>query len=159
MSFGAWFAIVWVALFVVAVTSLAIRRRRESPTRELIHSEPVIFATKAAVLINSWKTGGSGWATLKGAGWPEFLVHSGGLEATIGAFDGLVTGATMLIEGATMRRERLSIWPLVGGNRDCIRLWGSDGNHSLEWKVSPRGAASIDELWMHLVSAGVTPTT
>jgi hypothetical protein len=78
---------------------------------------------------------------------------------SFGAFDGLVTGATMLIEGATICRERLSMWPLVAGNRDCIRIWGTDGNHSLEWKVSPRGTDSIEELWMHLVSAGVTPTT
>ena len=60
------------------------------------------------------------------------------------------------IERATMRRERLSIWPLVGGNRDCIRLWGNDGARPLEWKVSPRGT-SIDELWMQLLAAGVTP--
>ena len=51
MSFGTWFLIVWVAGFVVAVSSLAVRRRRESPTRELIHGEPVIFATRPAVLV------------------------------------------------------------------------------------------------------------
>jgi hypothetical protein len=158
MSFGAWFAIVWGVLVVVAIGSLVFRHRRESPTRQLVLGEPVLFATRAAVLINGWKSGGAGWVALKGAGWPEFRVHSGGLEATIGAFDGLVTGTTMLIKGAAMRRERLSIWPLVSGDRDCIRLWGTDGNHSLEWKVSPRGDSSIDELWMHLVSAGVRPT-
>ena len=159
MTFGTWFLIVWVVLFVVSITSFVLRSRRESPTRELIHGQPVFFATPAAVLVNGWKSGGSGWVPLKEAGWPEFRVHAGGLEATIGTFDGLVTGNTMLIEGATMRRERLSIWPLVGGNRDCIRLWGTDGTHSLEWKVSPRGGTSIDELWVHLVSVGVVPTT
>jgi hypothetical protein len=158
MSFGAWFAIVWVALVIVAVTSMAVRRRRESPTRELVHGEPVIFSTRAAVLVNASKSGGSGWVAIKGAGWPEFLVHPDGLEATIGSFDGLITGNTMLIDGATMRRERLSIWPLVGGSRDCIRIWGTNGTHSLEWKVSPRGTSSIEEVWMHLVSAGVMPT-
>lgn len=78
---------------------------------------------------------------------------------TIGAFDGLVTGTTKLIEGATMRRERLSFWPIVAGNRDCIRLWGTDGTHSREWKVSPRGGTSMDEVWTRLVAAGVTPAT
>jgi hypothetical protein len=159
MSFGDWFLIVWVALVLVAAISFAVRRRRESPTRDLIHGQPVIFATRAAVLINGWKSGGSGWVPLKGAGWPELLVHSGGLEVTIGAFDGLVTGTTMLVDGATMRRERLSIWPLVGGNRDCIRLSGTDGTHSREWKVSPRGGTSIDEVWMQRVAAGITPVT
>jgi hypothetical protein len=157
VTFGTWFLIVWVALFVVAITSFVRRRRRESPTRELIHGQPVIFATPAAVLVNGWKSGGSGRVTLKGAGWPEFRVHAGGLEATIGSFDGLVTGNTMLIDGATMRRERLSSWPLVGGNRDCIRLWGTDGTHSREWKVSPRGGTSIDELWMHLFPQASCP--
>jgi hypothetical protein len=107
MSFGDWFLIVWVALAVVAVVSFVRRRTRESPTRELIHGQPVIFTTRAAVPVNGWKSGGSGWVPLKGAGWPELLVHSGGLEVTIGGFDVLVTGTTMLIEGATMRRERL----------------------------------------------------
>lgn len=151
------FTIAVVTLMVVALISQVVRRHRESPTRELLHGQPVIFATRAAVLVNGWKSGGSGWVPLKGAGWPELLVHSGGLEVTIGAFDTLVTGTTMLIEGATMRRERFSIWPLVSGNRDCIRLCGTDGSHSREWKVSPRGGTSIDEMWTHLVAAGVTP--
>ena len=65
-------------------------------------------------------------------------MHSAGLEVTIGAFGGLVGGNTMLIEGATMRRERLGAWPLVSGNRDCIRLCGNDGGGPREWKVAPR---------------------
>ena len=100
---------------------------------------------------------GNGWGTLKGAGWPQLVVHLGGLEATIGAFDGLVSGNTMLTEGTTMRRERLSGFPIVAGNRDCIRLVGNDGTGPREWKVSPRDT-SIDELWAQLLAAGVTPT-
>lgn len=84
-------------------------------------------------------------------------MHSGGLEVTIGAFDGLVTGNTMLLDGASMRRERLGAWPLVGGSHDCIRLWGTDGTGTREWKVSPRGTP-MNEVWAQLVAIGVTPT-
>jgi hypothetical protein len=154
-----WFVILWVALAVVVVTGNVILRRRESPTRELVHGQPAIFATRAAVLIHHREAGGSGWGVLKmGTGQPELVVHSGGLEVTIGAFDGLIGGNTMLIKGATMRRERLGAWPLVSGNRDCIRLCGNDGTSPREWKVSPRGTP-IDEVWAQLVAAGVTPTT
>jgi hypothetical protein len=141
----------------VALTSFALRRRREAPTRELVHEQPVVFATRAAVLIHARGTEGSGWGSLNGAGWPQLLVHPGGLEVTIGAFDGLVSGNTMLLEGATMRRERLGAWPLVAGNRECIRLWGTDGTGPREWKVSPRGTP-IDDVWAQLVAAGVNPT-
>jgi hypothetical protein len=156
MNSGTWFLIAWVVVAMVALTSFAVRRRRESLTREIVHGQPVIFATRAAVLIHARGTEGSGWATLKRPGWPELLLHSGGLEVTIGAFDGLVSGNTMLLEGATMRRERLSVWPLVAGSRECIRLWGTDGTGPREWKVSPRGTP-IDEVWAQLVAAGVTP--
>jgi len=155
---GDWFLIVWGTLAAAAATSLVVRRRREAPTRNLVHGQPVIFATRAAVLIHARGAQGNGGGTLKGAGWPQLLVHPDGLEVTIGAFDGLVSGNTILIEGATMRRERLSAWPLVAGNRDCIRLWGNDGTGPREWKVSPRGT-SIDEVWAQLLAAGVTPTT
>jgi hypothetical protein len=153
-----WFVIVWVALAVVVVTGNELRRRRESPTRELVHGQPVIFATRAAVLIHARGLEGNDWTVLKGAGSPQLLVHSGGLEVTIGAFDGLVGGNTMLIEGATMHRERLGAWPLVAANRDCIGLCGNDGTGPREWKVSPRGTP-IDEVWAQLVAAGVSPTT
>jgi hypothetical protein len=154
MTSGALFLAVWVVLVVMGLTRLVVKRRRESPTREFVRGQPVIFATRAAVLI---PIQGRGWRSLSGAGWPQLLVHSGGLEVTIGAFDGLVSGSTTLIAGAKMRRERLGAFPLVGGNHDCIRLWGSDGVEPHEWKVSPRGT-SIDEVWGQLVAAGVTPT-
>jgi hypothetical protein len=155
-----WFVIVVGALAVVVFTGNELRRRREHPTRELVHGQPVIFATRAAVLIHHRGAEGSGWGVVKkGTGWPELVVHSGGLEVTIGMFDGLIGGSTMLIEGATMRRERLGAWPLVSGNHDSIRICGNDGTGGLrEWKVSPRGTP-IDEVWAQLVSAGVTPTT
>jgi hypothetical protein len=157
-----WFVIVVGALAVVVFTGNELRRRREAPTRELVHAQPVMFATKAAVLIRA-RGGleGNHWGVMKkGTGWPELVVHSGGLEVTIGAFDGMIGGNnTMLIEGATMRRDRLGVWPLVSGNRDSIRICGNDGTGGLrEWKVSPRGTP-IDEVWTQLVAAGVTPTT
>jgi hypothetical protein len=155
-----WFVILWVVLAVVVVTGNVLLRRRERPTRDLVHGQPVIFATKAAVLVHA-RGGleGNHWSVLKnGFGSPQLVVHSGGLEVTIGAFDGLIGGNTMLIEGTTMRRDRLGAWPLVGGNHDCIRLCGNDGTGPREWRVSPRGTP-IDEMWAQLVAAGVTPTT
>jgi hypothetical protein len=155
-----WFVILWVVLAVVVVTGNVLLRRRERPTRDLVHGQPVIFATKAAVLVHA-RGGleGNHWSVLKnGFVSPQLVVHSGGLEVTIGAFDGLIGGNTMLIEGTTMRRDRLGAWPLVTANRDCIRLCGNDGRGPREWKVSPRGTP-IDEVWAQLVAAGVTPTT
>jgi hypothetical protein len=81
----------------------------------------------------------------------------GRIEATIGAFDGLVSGNAMLTAGARMRLDRLSAVPIVAGDHDCIRLMGNDGTGPREWKVSPR-STSIDELWAQLLAAGVTPT-
>jgi len=157
MNTGAWFFVVSIIVMVAVLTGLALRRRRESFAREPVHGQSVIFATRAAVLKRVGASGGGGWVTLKGVGWPQFLVHPGGLEVTIGVFDVLISGNTVLLKGATMRRERLSTWPLVGGNRDCIRLWGSDGTGRREWKVSPRGT-SVEKVWAELVAAGVTPT-
>jgi hypothetical protein len=156
VTFGEWFIVVWCVLLVTALTLFVLRQQREAPTHDLVHGQPVIFATSAAVLIHARGSRGSGWSSLKGGGWPQLVVHSGGLEVTIGSFDGLVTGNTMLIEGAAMRRERLSIWPIVAGNRDCIRVWGNDGTGPREWKVAPRGTP-IEEVWDQLVAAGVTP--
>jgi hypothetical protein len=153
-----WFFIAWVVLVVVGLSKFVTRRRRESPTRELVHGQAVIFATRAAVLIGVGGTPGTGWRALSGAGWPQLLVHAGGLEVTIGAFDGLVTGNTMMLEGANMRRDRLGAVPIVLGNHDCIRIWGTDGTSPRQWKVSPRGT-SIDEVWAQLTKAGVTQVT
>ena len=88
-------------------------------------------------------------------------MHSGGLEATIGAFDGLITGNTMLHRGLHgSDRTATIVGPLVSGSRDCIRIWGAGwGTFPLNGRYPQEGLSSIDELWMHLVSAGVTPTS
>jgi hypothetical protein len=148
------FFIAWVVIVIAGLSKFIMQRRRESPTRKLVHGQTVIFATNAAVLINGGGARGSSWRVLQGAGWPELLVHPTGLEVTIGAFDGLVTGNTMLIDGATMCRDRLGAFPLMAGSHDCIRIWGTDGTSSHEWKVSPRGT-STDEVWAQLAKAGV----
>jgi hypothetical protein len=154
---GSWFLLVVVALFAVAIASLVRRQRRESPTQAWIRAQPVIFEARAAILIHARGLQGTGWGALKGAGWPRLVVHTGGLDATIAPFDGLVSGNAMLTKGATMRRERLPAVPIVAGNHDCIRLMGDDGTGQREWKVSPRDT-SVDALWGQLIAAGVTPT-
>ena len=157
MNYTDWFVLVVATLAVVGFTGSELRQRRQA-TRESVRGQPVIFATRAAVLIHAQGMEGNGWGVLKGIRWPQLLVHSGGLEVTTGKFDGLVEGTTtMLIEGATIRRERLA-WPLVGGNHDSIRICGNDGTGPREWKVSPRGTP-IDEVWAQLLAAGVTPAT
>ncbi|HEY0870922.1 MAG TPA: hypothetical protein VGD55_11030, partial [Acidothermaceae bacterium] len=119
--------------------------------------QPVLFTARAVILVHARGVQGYGWGALTGAGWPQLVVHVGGIEATIGPFDGLVSGNTMLTEGASMRLDRLSAFPIVAGSRDCIRLVGNDGTGAREWKVSPR-SSSIDELWTQLLAAGVTPS-
>jgi hypothetical protein len=154
---GSAFTILVFVLMAVAFFLHALRKRRESPTRDWVRKQPVLFTTRAAILVHARGLEGNGWGALKGAGWPQLVVHLGGIEATIGAFDGLVSGNTMLTDGASMRLDRLSVFPLVAGSHDCIRLTGSDGIGSREWRVSPR-STSIDELWAQLVAAGVSPT-
>jgi hypothetical protein len=158
MSFGAWFLLLWVVLVAVAVTLLIKRQRQEGPMRDWVKSQPVVFEARAVIVKHARGMEGSGWAALKGVGWPRLVVHLGGIEATIAPFDWLISGNTMLTEGATMRRERLSAIPIVVGNQDCIRLSGSNGTGVREWKVSPRDV-SIEELWTQLLSVGVTPST
>lgn len=157
MPAGFAFLILVVVLMVVAITGQALRQRRESPTRDWVRKQPVLFTARAAILVHARGLQGNGWGALKGAGWPQLVVHAGGIEATIGAFDGLVSGNTMLTEGARMRLDHLSAFPIVAGSHDCIRLTGNDGTGPREWKVSPR-STSIDELWGQLLAAGVTPT-
>lgn len=74
----------------------------------------MIFATRAVVLVHARGSQGTGWGIMKGAGGPQLVVHPGGLEVTIGASDGMVSGNTILIDGAAMCRERL-------GLADCRR--------------------------------------
>lgn len=157
MTAGLVFTIVVLLGMAAAIVALVRRQRQESPTRNWVRDQPVLFEARAAILIHARGMQGNGWGSLKGAGWPRLLVHSGGLEATIAPFDVLVSGNTMLTEGATMRRERLPAFPIVAGNHDCIRLEGNDGTGRREWKVSPRDT-TVDELWAQLLAAGVTPS-
>jgi hypothetical protein len=124
---SSWFVIVVVILMAVAIASLALRQRRESPTRDWVREQPVLFEARAANLIHARGMEGNGWGALNGAGWPRLVVHLGGIEATIAPFDGRVSGNTMLTEGSTMRQERLPASPIVAGDHDCIRLLGNDG--------------------------------
>jgi hypothetical protein len=141
---------------LVAIGAQALRQRREAPTRGWIRKQPVLFTASAAILVHARGLEGSGWAALKGAGWSRLVVHVGGIEATIGVFDRLVSGNTMLTDGAQMRLGRLPAIPIVGGSHDCITLTGNDGTGPREWKVSPR-STSIEEVWAQLLAAGVTP--
>lgn len=154
---SAFFLIFVVVVMALAGGSLVLRQRRESPMRDWVRKQPVLFEARAAILIHARGMEGVGWAILKGAGWPRLVVHAGGLEASIAGFDGLVSGNTILTEGATMCRDRLGAFPIVG-NHDCIRLIGNDGTGVREWRVSPRDR-SVDELWAQLATAGVTPST
>jgi hypothetical protein len=154
---GFLFTMVVFAFMAVAIVLLVRRQRREAPTHDWVRDQPVLFEASAAILIHARGMEGSGWGALKGAGWPRLVVHLGGIEATIGPFDGLVSGNAMLTAGATMRRDRLPAFPIVAGNHDCISLMGNDGTGPREWKVSPRDT-SIDELWEQLLAAGVSPS-
>jgi hypothetical protein len=109
MTFSTWFDSACVLGFPVALIHLVLRRRRESPTRMLVHGEPVIFATKAVAMVYVRGTWGHGWGGLNERGTQELIVHAGGLELTPGRFDGVVPVNTMLLEGSTMCRERLGI--------------------------------------------------
>jgi hypothetical protein len=153
---SSWFALAWSVGVVLAIGGLLRRQRRESPTRDWVRNQPVLFEARAAIQIHARGTQGYGWASIHGAGWPKLVVHAGGLQATIGRFDGLLSGNTMLTAGSTMRRERLPAMPIVAGRRDCIYLSGNDGTGPREWRVAPR-STSVDELWAHLLAAGVSP--
>ncbi|MGY2876547.1 hypothetical protein ACVW00_003737 [Marmoricola sp. URHA0025 HA25] len=150
--------LLFVVIALVGGGSLVLRQRRESPTRDWVREQPVLFEAKAAILVHARGMQGIGWALLKGAAWPRLVVHAGGLEATIAPFGSLVSGNAILTKGARMRRDRLGAFPIVGGNHDCIRLIGNDGTGVREWRISPRDR-SVDELWAQLATAGVTPAT
>jgi hypothetical protein len=85
-------------------------------------------------------------------------VHPDGLEVTIGAFDGLVSGNTMPIEGASMRQVRPSVWPIVAGNRECIRLWVAMGPAHVNGRCRPGALPSMKcgPSWLLLASLQLT---
>lgn len=154
----------WGALFTAAVlTGLAFafglqvrRRRQEAPLRDWIAGQPVIFETRALVRILASGLEGSGWVTLKSPAGARLVVHMGGLEASIGSANVLVSGNFMRTSDATMWRDRLGWQGTAVGRRECIRLHGFDGRRVRDWAVFPRGS-SIEEVWQALLGAGVKP--
>jgi hypothetical protein len=57
VTFGTWCTIVWIIGAAVVLITTVRRRRRASPTRTLVRAPPVVFSTKAVVLIQTedWK--------------------------------------------------------------------------------------------------------
>jgi hypothetical protein len=152
-----WFALVVLAVFAVALVSLLRRQRQEAPLNELIRGQPVVLTTAALVRMRASGAEGFGWVTLKSPRGARLVVHGGGIEATIGRADGLISGNFMRASDATMWRDRVGWAGTFIGKRDCIRLHGFDSRTMRDWAVSPRGT-SIDEVWQALLAVGVTPT-
>jgi hypothetical protein len=151
MSGAAWFSVVVLAGLALSFGLLARRRRQEAPFRDWIAEQPVVFETRALVRIRASGIEGSGWATLKSPAGARLIVHTGGLEASIGAANILVSGNFMRTSDATMWTDRI-------GRRECIRLHGFDGRRAhRDWAVTPR-EASIEEVWQALLGVGVTPS-
>jgi hypothetical protein len=155
----------WSALFAVAVlTVIALafglqvrRRRQEAPLRDWIAGQPVVFETRALVRILASGLEGSGWVTLKNPARARLVVHMGGLEASIGSANVLVSGNFMRTSDATMWRDRLGWQGTALGRQECIRLHGFDGHRARDWAVTPRGS-SIEEVWQALLGVGVKPS-
>ena len=83
-------------------------------------------------------------------------MHGGGIEATIGAGDGLFSGNVIRSSDATMWRDRAGWGGSSLARRDCIRLQGFNGHSTTEFLVTPRGA-SIEDVWQALLTVGVKP--
>jgi hypothetical protein len=82
---------------------------------------------------------------------PALIVHRGGLEASIGS-------ANILISGDFMRASDAAMWRQGAGRRECVRLHGFDGRRAHRgWAVTP-AASSIEQVWQALLSAGVKPS-
>jgi hypothetical protein len=157
VSGSTWFAIIVFALFAISVGSLLRRRRQETPLKELIRDQAVVLTTAALIRMRASGVEGFGWVTMKGPGGAQLVVHGGGIEATIGRADGLISGNFMRASDATMWRDRVGWGGTFIGERDCIRLHGFDSRRIRDWAVSPQGT-SIDEVWQALLAVGVTPT-
>jgi len=164
-NFSTFMRMPWSALFAVAVlTVLALafglqvrRRRQEAPLRDWIAGQPVVFETRALVRILASGLEGSGWVTLKNPAGARLVVHMGGLEASIGSANVLVSGNFMRTSDATMWRDRLGWQGTALGRQECIRLHGFDGHRARDWAVTPRGS-SIEEVWQALLGVGVKPS-
>ena len=150
MSGGMWFSVVVLAGLALAFGLQVRRRRQEAPLRDWIAEQPVVFETQALVRIRASGLEGSGWGTLKSPTGARLVVHIGGLEASIGSANVLVSGNFMRTSDAVMWRDRF-------GRRECIRLHGFDGRRARDWAVTPRGS-SIEEAWQALLGVGVKPS-
>jgi hypothetical protein len=147
MSGGAWFSVFVLAGLALGFGLEVRRRRQETPLRNWIAAQPVVFETRALVRIRASGLEGLGWGTLKSPLGARLIVHMGGIEATIGSANVLIAGHFMRASDATMWRDRF-------GMRECIRLHGFDGRGARDWAVTPRGS-SIEEVWQALLGVGV----
>lgn len=147
MSGGVWFTVVVLVGLALALGLQVRRRRQEAPLRDWIAEQPAVFETKALVRILASGLEGSGWGTLKSPAGARLIVHMGGLEASIGSANVLVSGNFMRTSDATMWRDRFR-------GRECIRLHGFDGRRARDWAVTPLGS-SIEEVWQALLGVGV----
>jgi hypothetical protein len=157
MSGGTWFAVVVIAGMVLGVVLQARRRRQEAPLRAWIAEQPVVFETQALVRIRASGVEGSGWGTLKSPAGARLIVHMGGLEASIGSANVLVSGNFMRTSDATMWRDQVGWAGTPLGRQECIRLRGFDGRRARDWAVAPR-EYSVEEVWQVLLGVGVKPS-
>jgi hypothetical protein len=157
MSAGNWFSVVVLALLALSFGLLARRKRQEAPLRDWIAEQPVVFETRALVRIRASGLEGSGWGTLKSPAGARLIVHMGGLEASIGSANVLVSGNFMRTSDATMCRDRVGWAGTAIGRQECIRLHGFDGRRARDWAVTPRGS-SIEAVWQLLLGVGVKPS-
>lgn len=157
MSGGTWFTVVVIAVAALGVSLLVRRRSQEAPLRDWIVEQPVIFAAQAVIRIRASGFQGSGWATLKNPAGVRLIVRPGGLEASIGSANFLVSGNFMRTSDAVMWRDEVG-WAGAGiGASECIRLQGFDGRSTRDWAVTPRDS-SVEEVWQVLLGVGVTPS-
>jgi hypothetical protein len=92
---GLVFSVVVLTGMALSFGALVRRRRQEAPLRHWIAEQPVLFETRALVRIRASGMEGSGWVTLKSAAGARLIVHRGGLEASIGSANILISGNFM----------------------------------------------------------------
>ena len=104
MSGGMWFSVVVLAGLALAFGLQVRRRRQEAPLKDWIAEQPVVFEMQALVRIRASGLEGSGWGTLKSPTGARLVVHIGGLEASIGSANVLVSGNFMRTSDGGSRR-------------------------------------------------------